>query len=69
MNVRWRSQFKKDYRQMMKQNKDIAKLDYLIGELAAPNRLPESYLDHPLKGEYRGYRNCHVAPDWVLIYG
>jgi mRNA interferase YafQ len=69
MNVRWRSQFKKDYRQMMKQGKDIDKLDYIIDELAVPNTLPESYQDHPLKGEYKGYRDCHVEPDWVLIYG
>ncbi len=69
MNIRWRSQFKKDYRQMMKQGKDIAKLDFVIGELAVPNTLPESYQDHPLKGEYKGYRDCHVEPDWILIYG
>ena len=69
MNVRWRNQFKKDYRLMMKQGKDIAALDYVIGELAVPNPLPESYQDHPLKGEYKGYRDCHVEPDWILIYG
>ncbi len=69
MNVRWRNQFKKDYRQMMKQGKDITKLDYVIAELALPNTLTESYQDHPLRGEYKGYRDCHVEPDWVLIYG
>lgn len=69
MNVRWRSQFKKDYKLMMKQGKDITELDFVIEELAVPNCLPESYQDHPLKGEYKGYRDCHIDPDWILIYG
>ena len=69
MNIRWRSQFKKDYRHMMKQGKDISELDYVIGELAVPNPLPESYQDHPLKGDFEGYRECHIEPDWLLIYG
>jgi addiction module RelE/StbE family toxin len=50
MNVRWRNQFKKDYRLMMKQGKDITVLDYVIEELAVPNQLPENYQDHPLRG-------------------
>ena len=54
---------------MMKQGRDIAVLDHVIEELAVPNPLPKSYQDHPLKGDYRGYRDCHIEPDWVLIYG
>jgi mRNA interferase YafQ len=69
MNVRWRSQFKKDYKLMLKQGKDIAALDDVIGELAVPNPLPENHQDHSLKGEYKGYRDCHIDPDWILIYG
>ena len=69
MNVRWRSQFKKDYKLMMKQGKNIAGLDYVIGELAVPASLPEHYQDHPLKGDFKGYRACHLEPDWLLIYG
>jgi mRNA interferase YafQ len=53
----------------MKQEKDIASLDDVIGELAVPNPLPENYQDHPLKGEYKGYRDCHIGPDRILIYG
>jgi len=68
MNVRWRNQFKRDYRRMMKQNKDIDKLDYVIEELAVPNPLPEQYRDHNLIGDYTGYRECHISPDWLLIY-
>ena len=43
MNIRWRSQFKKDYKQMMKQGKDINKLDYVINELAIPNPLHDKH--------------------------
>jgi len=68
MNVRWRSQFKKDYRRMLKQNKDISKLDYVIEELAVPNLLPEKYRNHQLIGNLSEYRECHVAPDWLLVY-
>ena len=53
----------------MKQNRDIDALDFVIEELAVPNALPEKYLDHPLKGNYKGYRECHIEPDWLLIYG
>jgi mRNA interferase YafQ len=69
MNVRWRGQFKKDYKKMMKQGKDFTEMDWVIDELTVPNPLPEQYQDHPLKGEYKGYRECHVEPDWLLIYG
>ena len=69
MNARWRSQFKKDYRLMEKQGKNIAELDYVIEELAVPNQLSDAYWDHPLKSDYKGYRECHITPDWLLIYG
>ena len=69
MNVRWRNQFKKDYKRMIKQGKDIAELDFVIDELAVPSTLPEKYRDHYLKGEYMGYKECHIQHDWLLIYG
>lgn len=69
MNVRWRSQFKKDYKLLMKQGKVMANLECVIKELAIPNPLPESYKDHQLKGNLLGYRECHIDPNWLLIYG
>jgi len=68
MNVRWRSQFKKDYKRMMKQGKDIGKLDYVIEELAVPNPLPDQYRDHYLVGNWSGYKECNIEPNWLLIY-
>jgi mRNA interferase YafQ len=53
----------------MKRGKDIAALDFVVAELAVPRLLEREYLDHPLKGEFVGYRECHIEPDWLLIYG
>jgi mRNA interferase YafQ len=69
MNVRYRSQFKKDYKLMMKQDRNIDELDVVILELAAPRPLDERYRDHALKGEFAGYRECHIKSNWLLIYG
>jgi mRNA interferase YafQ len=68
MNVRYRNQFKRDYRLMMKRRKNIDVLDKIILELAAPRALPESMRDHELTGNLRGYRECHIEPDWLLVY-
>ncbi|MBQ3180679.1 MAG: type II toxin-antitoxin system YafQ family toxin [Firmicutes bacterium] len=62
------SQFKKDFKLALKRNCDIKKLQYVITVLANGDTLPESYLDHPLRGDYSGYRECHVEPDWLLVY-
>ena len=68
MNVRWCSQFKKDYRLMMKQQKDIGKLDYIIEEPTVPNPLAEQYRDHYLKGDNAWHKECHIESDWLFIY-
>jgi len=68
MNIRWKSQFMKDYKRMMKQGKPISELDDVIIELAIPNPLPEKYHDHFLIGNYKGCKECHIQPDWLLIY-
>ena len=62
------SQFKKDFKLALKRNCNIQKLQEIITILADGNTLPESCFDHPLKGEYSGYRECHVEPDWLLVY-
>ena len=55
------SQFKKDLKLAKKQNKDLGKLFEVIDILA-------KYKDHSLTGNYRGTRECHIEPDWLLIY-
>ena len=47
---------------------DMAKLRALIEMLAAGKPLPVQYRDHPLKGEFASFRDCHIEPDWLLIY-
>jgi len=62
------SRFKKDYKLIQKRGYDIKLLENIISILAKGDPLPEKYLDHPLKGNYRGCRECHITPGWLLIY-
>lgn len=61
-------QFKRDIKQLQKRGKDLEKLKALLNLLIAGEPLPATYLDHPLKGDWRGYRDAHIEPDWLLIY-
>lgn len=60
--------FKRDVRRAEKRGKDMAKLRVLLRLLIEGRSLPASYQDHPLKGNWKGYRDTHIEPDWVLIY-
>ncbi|MBR4531060.1 type II toxin-antitoxin system YafQ family toxin [bacterium] len=62
------TQFKKDYKQAVKRGCDIPKLKKVISMLADGEKLPQKYSDHALKGTFSGYRECHIEPDWLLIY-
>ena len=61
-------QFKRDVKQSQKRGKDISKLKTLLDLLIKGETLPAIYLDHPLKGGWRGFRDAHIEPDWLLIY-
>jgi mRNA interferase YafQ len=61
-------QFKRDVKLAQKRGKNMDKLKTLLGLLIAGVQLPEPYLDHPLKGGWRGFRDAHIEPDWLLIY-
>lgn len=60
--------FKRDVRTAEKRNKDLGKLRALILMLIEGRPLPPEYVDHPLKGRWKGYRDVHLEPDWLLIY-
>ena len=62
------SQFKRDVKKALRRNKDVDKLKKLIKKLVKGEALDEKYRDHPLKGDYRDCRDCHIEPDWILIY-
>lgn len=68
MKVSQTAQFKKDIKRQIKQGKDQRKLITLVELLLAGDKLPDQYRDHPLKGTWKGRRDCHVEPDWILIY-
>ena len=67
-NVKYTSRFKKDYKRLKKRGYDMGKLLDVIDLLREGDELPPEYKDHPLQGNYVGHRDCHIEPDWVLIY-
>ena len=67
-DIVWTSRFKRDYKLAMKQNKDITLIDDCIRMLATRTELPFQYRDHNLSGNWAGHRECHIQPDWLLIY-
>lgn len=62
------NQFRKDYKQAMKRGLKIELLDEVIRVLARGDALPEKNRDHSLTGNWIGHRECHIQPDWLLIY-
>lgn len=68
LQVVWTSKFKKDYKLAIKRGWDIDLLDNAIRLLASAKPLPKEYNDHPLFGDWKGYRECHIEPDWLLVY-
>ena len=62
------SQFRRDLRKAQRQGKDLELLKTIIQTLAEEKPLEDRYRDHELTGAWRGYRECHVNPDWLLIY-
>ncbi|MBQ8764675.1 MAG: type II toxin-antitoxin system YafQ family toxin [Clostridia bacterium] len=62
------TRFKKDYKLAQKRGYNMNLLKEVIDILANGDQLPGKYLDHPLSGDYRGSRECHIEPDWLLIY-
>ena len=62
------SQFKRDVKKAAKRGKDLEKLRVLLSLLIQGKPLPSEYQDHLLKGNWKGYRDVHIEPDWLLIY-
>ena len=60
--------FKKDYKLIKKQGKDISLLDKIIPILLSGEKLPRKYKDHQLKGNLSKFRELHIQPNWLLIY-
>ncbi len=70
LKIEYQGQFKKDFKLAVKRGCDIAEFQKVISLLANEQPLPEKYRDHALVNsrEYKGVRECHIQPDWLLIY-
>ena len=64
------TKFKKDFKKALKSKTfDENVFEYVLDKLKSDIPLEAKYKDHPLEGNYKGFRDCHVHPDWVLVYG
>ena len=66
--VKFTNQFRKDLKLAKKQNKDLDKLFEVVNILAEGGTLDARFRDHDLSGDYKGTRECHIEPDWLLVY-
>lgn len=66
--MRRTTQFKRDVKRLLRQGKDVEKLLRVVGDLAEGRELLPEYRDHPLRGAHADKRDCHIEPDWILIY-
>ena len=68
LEIRYSAQFKKDIKRAQKQRRDLSKLKAVLERLQQQEPLSDSLRDHALVGNYHGHRECHIEPDWLLIY-
>jgi mRNA interferase YafQ len=66
--IRRTSQFKRDVKRMKKRGRDLSKLKEVLEKIISGQELEAKYRDHVLVGQYKGTRECHIEPDWLLIY-
>ncbi len=64
----WSGRFKRDVRRAKKRGKDTDQLRAVLSLLIEQKPLPASYNDHPLGGDWSGFRDLHIEPDWLLLY-
>ena len=68
LDVRYSTKFKRHFKVCAKRGYNLKRLQNVIDILRVPDSLPPKNRDHNLTGNYAGYRECHVEPDWLLIY-
>lgn len=68
LTIKYHTIFKKDYKRIKKRGYDMRRLEKVVTLLAEGKSLPAEYKDHDLIGDYKGCRECHIAPDWLLVY-
>lgn len=68
LNIVLSNRFKRDLKLAQKRGYNLGLLDEVVSKLARGETLPEKNRDHSLNGDYVGFRECHIQPDWLLIY-
>ncbi|MEZ5691224.1 MAG: type II toxin-antitoxin system YafQ family toxin [Rickettsiales bacterium] len=68
LTIRQSTLFKKDLKRLKKSGVDLSKLELIVIKLVKEEKLDKKYRDHILVGNWKGFRECHIAPDWLLIY-
>lgn len=68
LTIRYETSFKKDYKRAKRRGYDLYLIEEVIRLLVQQEPLPERYKEHSLIGNYASYRECHITPDWLLIY-
>lgn len=68
LTLKTTAQFRKDYKLAKKRGVDLVLLEAVIDTLLAEKPLGAKHRDHALSGDYAGFRECHILPDWLLIY-
>lgn len=68
LKIRYSSRFKKDFKTIVKRGYDVKLLKEVLEVLVEEKTFPRKYLDHSLVGNYAEHRECHITPDWLLIY-
>lgn len=66
--VKFTSAYKKSYKRMKKRGLDVSLLNDIVDQLRQGKPLDKKYMDHALTGNFTGFRECHIKPDWLLVY-
>jgi mRNA interferase YafQ len=68
LTIRQSTRFRRDVKRLRRQGADLSQLETVVATLIAQEPLDERYRDHALVGNWKGFRECHIQPDWLLIY-
>ena len=68
LTIKYQTAFKKDFKRIQKRGYDLSLLEDVIAKLAEQQKLEPARNDHALSGNWKGFRECHITPDWLLIY-
>lgn len=66
--IKQTNKYKRDLKRIQRRGYDISLLKYVVKKLSLGEKLGEKYKDHSLSGVFSGFRECHITPDWLLIY-